>query len=472
MAYGRYRYRSAYKVAKSVGAAAAGLFGYGVGSSMRSRKRARTSSSTSSGVSSKAQGRARSTVQKKMTAYLKLHKRGKARVPPRTQARRRRAWESGEYQGKFGKPNPKSGRGMAKYNRNGVVIKKEVCGTVTDPNCVYIMNEVASPIDVITYSVAACLRLLLERAGIRVTAMDEFLCSNDLASPNPVYKIKLNTQNLQTSSLTATAFYNVTVGSTLGLATAAFVPLFRDYSCGFTNGAAVGSTGNLEELVEFILEGLSPAITLSQIKLSETMIDLVSYSRVKIQNRSPAADNSADSEEVSNNPVEGRIYSFNGIPKMKGSTNAQSTGLVGTGVQFFNQIPVDTGVKIFGAAALLNSDFREPPPPNAFYNCTGSAKVFLNPGKIKEFDVKSHKTDHILRFLKKLRIQYGTSAGGYQTSYNIFPSQMIALEDVINVNASAEITIAVENERMLGIMCSTKKRRFMRTFYEAFTVVE
>ena len=58
---------------------------------------------------------------------------------------------------------------------------------------------------------------------------------------------------------------------------------------------------------------------------------------------------------------------------------------------------------------------------------------------------KYYKRMNVLKFLQKIR--YNINTGYY--SYTIFPCLMVSFEDMINLNTTYDITIAVSVERYL-----------------------
>lgn len=379
---------------------------------------------------------------------------------------------TGGYGGRFPRPYRKSGRGLAKYNRNGMVFVKELTGTVSDPDVVYVMNNAVNTYDVISAALSATLRTLLEKAGIRITGLGDDIAPANMQTSRGEMTVRMLLMNTYSYAVT-TVDAIISAGTSISTLNASFLQYWINWSSGFDNVTGSGNANNVVIPQKFILytneDGASSIQTqMSEVVFDECEVELYGSSELKVQNRTKSASGSADEQDISNNPLQGRLYFFKGVPKPK--NNVLTASAAGQMNQF-SIIPVDFGVKtLVGATDFGNNDFKEPMPPTAFWNCTSSSKIRLEPGQIKTYKISAHKMKALPFLMKVLRLQYGTSASEYSTNYSVFPVQMIALEDVINVNLTENISIAYEIERVLAVKVTTRKKKFCRSNFVQSTV--
>lgn len=378
--------------------------------------------------------------------------------------KRQRYVTTGSYQGKFKKVSRAGARTKFDiYNKVGVVHSTETIGSVTDQDCVYLLNEVINSRDLIKYIVAAVIRKLIEKAGIRVQGMDRSPFDKDAGDANELqYHITVVQQN-HLSGASSSTTKDLLVGDTFDTIVVFFVNIFEQYCAGFGEL----NNQNLDEPHKITLwEGPNdgnPTVILSQMLFNETFVDIYGTSQVKVQNRTKATGGSEDAENINNNPLQGWSYLFNGVPKAKGDGRVTA----GTNGAFyaFERMPYPKGVSQFGATGVgLTTDLKEPPFPKQFWNCGEASNIRLEPGAMKMFKWNKSKSGNVLKILKRIRLQL--DAGGGFATYSIFPVQMIALEDVINANAAETISVQFEVQRVLGVKCYTKEKKYFTTHYE------
>lgn len=372
----------------------------------------------------------------------------------------------GRYVGQFKKPTKRGVKtGFDSYNRRGVVSVNEIIGSVTDQDCVYLLNEVFNSRDVIYYIAAAMIRKLVEMGGGRVTGNTEPVFTvTDGETSSPAYHIRLTKENTVTGArqtndytfVAATEFQDI-------------VEFFRNEFENYCSGYGELSNDNVREFVrlDLLYGNIDEAQDIrATMFFNETFIDMKGVSEMKIQNRTKATGGSEDAENINNNPLQGRSYLFMGIPKPKG--NGRVIGGTNGSLFAFERLPTTKGVSNFGASTGgLNANMREPPDPRLFWNCKKSTKIRLEPGDIKSYWASQSVSGNVLKLLKKIRLQL--DAGGQFHTYTYFKVQMIALEDVINANAAETISIQYEVERKLGVKCFTKQKKFYKTEYHLQT---
>jgi len=355
-------------------------------------------------------------------------------------------------------------RGVAtqwdKFNKNGVVYVNEVIGNMSDPNSVYLMNEVVNCRDLIFYLCCAMLRKLLEKAGMRVTGFDDAVFSPNAGNVSSTgYLIRLVKINNLTG-VQVTSDFTILAATTFGSLCANYRNEFEQYATG--HGEL--SNANMDELYKFIvLFGNSESQDMrAEMLFNETFMTFTGKSEMKVQNRTKATGGSEDAENVNNNPLTGKTYLFKGVPKPK--ANGYVVGGANGALYPFERLVYNEAIQKFGGGtAGFDANMKEPPNPKLFWNCYKAGKIHLEPGQVKSFVISETHSGNVLKLLKKFRLQLDGS--GIVTTYSAFKVQMIALEDLINVNAAENISVQFELERTLGVMCYTRQKKYYKSQY-------
>lgn len=369
------------------------------------------------------------------------------------------------YGGKWSRAMAAVKQPMDVFNKTGVVLNSETIGSDDDQDCVYIMAEVVNTRSLIRQLCAAMLRTLIEKAGMRVEGPD--CCPFDVdssAANEALYNITLVFLNTSSGVFTNQDL-NCSANQTFSVIVTAFEAFFQNYSAGY----GVGNVNNPVEPYRFTLwQGAtdrSNAVILSNMLMTETYVDVSGYSELKVQNRTQSSALSNDIEQVGNNPLQGFCYEFKGIPRAKGN----GAGNDGAGVTLkrwwqFQKMDFNRGIRTWGSAdgGASETCSREPPNPRQFYNCVSASKIRLDPGQIKKMSGHFQKSANVLKLLKTVRYQTDAS-GDLLANYSIFPVHLIALEDVINADVAAKITLQYELERKLGVKCYTKAKKYYAT---------
>jgi len=394
-------------------------------------------------------------------AITRSRSRALSAPPVRTQQFRRgsrRMFTNGEYVGKFKKLKSIKNEN-AVYGNRGVFQTWEIHGRVNDPNVVYISHQAVDGYEVIVTGVEALMRKLFEKAGYKISSTTETIFGKSLTD-SEMYRVQLTTTNLKTGVETVQVNHPVPVSGTIQNIATVFLPAFLEYSAGFTNTGA-GDTGvDQKNPTRLILLRQDANVTVAhlfqcELRLADEIMCIMGSSELKIQNRTAAASGSDDAEDVSNNPLTGRIYEFKAMPKIRNK-----------GAFPLCSIPVDKGIQLVRGDSFPDQAWREPPLPQVFSNCKKSSKVLLNPGQIKTIKVSYKKHMNFLTFLQKIRLQYGTGVQ-FESSYSIFPIQIVALEDLINVNELEKINVAYEANKTLGVYMKSNNKRATVTDYKS-----
>lgn len=366
------------------------------------------------------------------------------------------SYRTSRYRGKFKKPT-RRGRSnkLTRMADKGLLHVAEICGQVEDPDCVYLSHMALDPTQVITMIIQVLLRKLFAKHGITIRSVNEEIAGADPTNSSG-YQIRLMAQTVEPGASGYYSLQSVDTGDNASLATlsASFLDNFIKYSSGYSTTSTTGNANNSVELFSFQLYLLQSGVwvrAVSDVRFLEETVTIRGKSVMKIQNRTENGTGTNATDVVNNNPLQGRIYNFKGVPKAKvpGMFNLERPSIIGGGV-------VLARAAEFTSAAVA-SGMKEPPIPTIFYNCTSSSKVKLQPGALKTMSVSTKITKKLLPFLKQIRYQAGVNAVGFVTTYSIFKTQMIALEDMINVDVSEKILVAYELNRETAVQLKTKK---------------
>lgn len=337
------------------------------------------------------------------------------------------------------------------YASKGVSYTDEINGTVDDPDCVYIVHNAISSFNCVIYAVQSLIRKLFEKGGLVIASVEDIL--PNIAFDNSVnYKINLLGIQTDTGVVSVLSTYNTGTTDTVKSIAATFLTTIMTYSSGHTTIIGVGNSNNILELIKFELYNSDFNVTQGfqykcALDLRDEHVHVKAVSDLKVQNRTLAFGGSSDSTDISNNPLQGRVYDFSGTPRTR------------LNVKLLEDVQVASGVQLIRGAEV-GVNFKEPPIPKTFWNCKKSAPIRIQPGDIKKTTITYSESKPFLKWLRGLRLQYGTSTTFYE-AMTTRPSQMIALEDVINVNASQKISVAYEVNRVTSVYTTTKKTRII-----------
>jgi len=354
----------------------------------------------------------------------------------------------GAYKGSFrkGRRNTTS---MTLYANKGVLLTSEISGTVSDPDCVYISHTACDTEKVITQMCDALFRKLFEKGGFNVTNLDDVIGSTSI-STGVDWTVQLTEVAGQTGVESVNTTYTTLAASTVRSVSLQFHGAFKAFSAGYAYTGA-GAAGTDTRLYRLILYHQDYNVTYGKvfkcaINLPDEVVRISAYSELKIQNRTLAADAGADEDNVSNNPLVGRSYQFATIPKTRDRSLFP-----------LNAIRINSGVQLARSAQLGSTGYKEPPTPSVFTNCRSSTRIRLEPGDVKMSKIYTKKSINMLILLGKLNLQSGITPA-FNAYHSIFPCEIFAFEDVINVNNSQNISCAYEANQVIGVYLKTKKK--------------
>lgn len=363
---------------------------------------------------------------------------------------------SGRVVGRFNRPTrrPKqSDKPMTK----GFEHVTEVTGAVNDQTCVYVGHTTYSSTHTLELVGQALLRKVLERAL-------KWRCES-VTEPIPIttsstYYLRVDRLNIETgvsdvythNILNTDTIYSLCGSVCEGVAPGwpVFMAVMRDYA---TGGNGTGTTGSVLNVIEpthlDVVESVTNRLC-ARVSYKEERFHFSCRSQMKIQNRTIAANGDTDTDDVSNSPIEGKLYHFRGgCPKGRNDE-----------MNWLESVYELSGVIVAGASALTgtqNQMLTEPPNANIWSNCAKSSKQLLNPGEIKTDAIFFKTSMPVLAFLKRLLVQHGASAAlaAKKNIHLMGQCSMIALEDVINLNPLYPINVAYEINRTTSGYCTT-----------------
>lgn len=373
----------------------------------------------------------------------------------------------GHYSGKFKKAS-KGGmmKKITKYARSGFVTTQEITGSINDNDCVYMGHSAIDPDKSVLIIIQSLMRKLMKKGyGYNVTNVGEYFPADIVGTDT---RFRLVKKNLLTGA-------EIIVQHS-GLSIESVAPLFLNDFIDYSNGGPTDSLESVLDLVKFEVYardaidatiGNSEYRLRAQINLKNEVVHFFSKSEMKIQNRSKAADGSADAENIAANPLVGRLYEMKGgVPRARVFDVSILEKIRVNGVLLVRSAEFTPGV----TGTVTGSTMKEPPIPKVFQNCSKSAKVRLEPGAIKTHYCNVTYSKPLLYFLKKIHVHNSTTSGGLQTTYTIGKFALFALEDVINVNVNSKIECAYEINRQFGAYLTTMKPAVAQGQYVQETV--
>lgn len=389
----------------------------------------------------------------------KAKSKGKKIRHPYFIRKRRRMYQSGWGLNKYPKTSKKKVNVMKKYHMNGYVDTREINGEVTDQNCVYLAYTAHNSYDTLSTALRALFRKLFSKCvkyeGIDAGAEIPGEWTDDTGI---TYKVLLVMKNVETSAITIATAVETANDSTITSVAAQFETDFRNYANGYSTFSSSYKVRPFK-LQLYKRDRYSSTATdriwsfVGEIILEDLTVHVACQATIKMQNRTESASGSGDAENVSNNPLIGRRYITNGLPKTRDETGKLSK------IQY-------TGVQLLRAYDMSET-LKEPPAPGYFINIKSTTGIKLMPGEIRYGSVKFTKNMNFMNFLKLMR--YDEDDANH-SSFNIGPTDLYALEDAINYNALEYITVAYEVNRTTGVYFTEKKRKYSQGKFNASTL--
>jgi len=363
------------------------------------------------------------------------------------------------------------------YVTKGFETTTEVTGTVTDTDCVYIgatCSKSRAAVEAVLY---ALLRRAFEKCvqypvkNIKEQLVGFYNSVDPRHSVGDGWRFQLTMMNLDTGVQTEMVYDTVQtdsiysiIGDELGGVAPAWTALIIkmiEWSSGQylnTTNVEVPMMFNVyrkEGNVAIFWQG-NGGIDMRQIRVHyKSMIDM------KLQNRSLGENGGTESDNVTNNPLEGFKIEFNGaVPLVKD---------VSYGFYKLSRLPENEGgvILVTGATlgtpanggSLQSSIGKEPIKPQMYSNCVGASKVRLNPGSVKNTTLSYSFSLSFMDALKRIAYETDGTSARIAGANKPGKSVMFSLEDTINVNAAQKIAVAYEVNRVTSCYITEKTNK-------------
>lgn len=375
------------------------------------------------------------------------------------QTERRRYYRTtGRYRGRFKRPKKFKFGIYDKHAQKGMVMNFEANGTVSDPDCVYVGTAVQDSAQTLKALCVSLFRKMLEEGlGIVIDSPSTVIPTTSLVGEAARTVFTVYYKDIETGALTTAGTYSLAVAATLNDIYTSLGGLFLTYS----SQAGYGATANKTQLYSINLmtydNATSSILQNRCVYKFEELYGVVNVSTtIKVQNRTLAADASADSTDVSNMPLHGRSYIFNGMPKARNG---------GAYVIEVSKNINREGV-ILGRAQDMDICYKEPPLASFFSNCKKIARASLQPGEVKSLKKTFYKRMNFLALLRYLRVNEDQNDYYF---YNPGPTIMFSFEEIVNVHGIQNISCAYEVNRKIGVHIVRNKKHVMLADFTALT---
>lgn len=365
---------------------------------------------------------------------------------------------TGKYGGSFGKPK-KLTRLINKFQTKGFESTTEVIGTVADPDCVYVGASAVSTMTAIECAAQALLRALFEKCvGIPITNIRTPLQGyyNTAFPFNNADGFRLQLTWMQVNLTSGEREVTYETGTTdsiytlVGQQSAGVSPTWVALMQKLRQWAQRSSPADANTEIPLRLNLYRRDGNVSNFYVGSGGIDLrdvrVHYATsvaMKLQNRSLSAAGSSNTDTVDANPLQGYLYEFRGgVPMFRNLD--QASGTLRLNRMFDPQAVITARAATMTGSGAVN---KEPPKPRFFANCVKSVKVKLEPGEVKKHFFTWKTSARLLDFLRKMNQE--TDNGIIVQTVNT-PGKccLFALEDMINVNATNNIAVTYEVNRV------------------------
>lgn len=384
----------------------------------------------------------------------------------------------GTYHGKFKKRKIRKMK-IDPYLKKGFKNTCEITGLVADPDCVYVGHSTTSGHQILMVILQSLLRKLFTKVGLTITNVTDPLLGYEGATDG--WKLILTYQDSQNGATVSDTYVTIATTDTIyrivgdksnGVAPAwtALYDRFVQYINATANPSGFeGSTMRLVRLAIYRKDGNVGEFWqfAGDLYLANEIAHIYCKSDLKIQNRTLAATASTDAQDITNNPLQGKLYQFSsGAPQTRVEGLFKLDGLIDS-----------TGALTIRAAeiALLApyntvNVMKEPPEPKIWNNIVKTGGIRLEPGAIKKDTLVFKRSMNLMKFLEKLSWKPNANAVGVaKQRKSIGKCSLIALEDMINVNALQNISIAYEINRETACYFTTTGSSIAQGMFSSLT---
>lgn len=389
---------------------------------------------------------------------------------------------TGKYVGMLRKKKIRKSKKTLYLNR-GFENTTEVTGVVSDPDCVYIGHSTTCGQKILNVIMQSLLRKLFKLAGQDLVTAHEKIRGYNWTVPgfseSDGWQLQLLLQNVGTGAYEIVSYNTFTsdnISRILGDANNGVAPQWPDFVDKMMLYASGLFGGSFDERA--MLKPVKLSLSQrdgngtnnfyhmrSEIDLEKEIIHLKVVSELKVQNRTLSATGGSNTDDVSNNPLTGKIYQFNhSVPRMKSSDFPNGTypltrlqERTGALTVTASQLSVASDAAVFGTSTM----FHEPPNYQIFGNVKKHGRVLLQPAEIKKdvlvysFSAQFHKFFEQLSWKPSIASSASNAFSLSHRSKGKFT--LLALEDIINVNGTQKISIAYEINRTEACYLSTMR---------------
>jgi len=298
----------------------------------------------------------------------------------------------------------------------------------------------------------AILRKLYAKAGIHITNSEVILNSLVTFSGTQIPSgagFKVLRKTVDNTGATALNWYNTVATETLTSVAS---------NCGLQQEivdvatAVVASWTNCIELWQIDnTASTDEGRRVATLNLNNELIHYSSKVKLVVQNRTKGATGTSDALDIIDaQPLKGRMYYFRkGNPivrEMPGTTAPPNTNSI------MSRWTGDTIVLYSDTTTGYDGQLKNPPPPSFFQNCSKSSYITLEPGDLKDVNLKNETVQYYSDFLRSLN--WITAGTGFRRQ-KAGDSILIALEERLNSGSANPIIVNYEAETSILAYCTT-----------------
>ena len=394
------------------------------------------------------------------------------------------------YSGMVGRSKGKRGKSKARgrrtkkakrkrvlnFQQKGAIHNTELNGTVTDPDALYLYVHDHSPYLTYLTVAHALVRKLVEKAFSKsYSSAFEYILSGQTKNLGAslfiirTISMRYSDQNFITTDLT------VDQGSTIDSLAVTFLGDMERVGMGdgyakTSNTYEITTITLLKQIYDLAGALVVDHIVLAQLNMAEETVHFKVSTVTKMQNRSVGSDGSVVENNVNMTPLECQTYKFSNIPKHKYIINGPvpGTAVASTGGNLFSQVTTTTGHNTIRAASLTaaggnSNNWKKLQTRSNFNNCKSVGKTLVPPGSMLVFRQSFSKSTSFNKYLAEV-MKRNDSATEFVTTTS-GGGTMVGFQDLININATYNMTLTWEIERETrALLTSKRKATWERTF--------
>lgn len=354
------------------------------------------------------------------------------------------------FAGSFKKPSYKKPSYVEMAQMKGYTVASETYGKVTDPNSAYLTHSTYQSSYYAYTFVGAAIRKVFQKAGYPLqnkNANFPFFSPTDGSGFQLVYTVT----NPSTGAVSIQSTYEPVVAETMTSLLIAFT--MATHVTNYLNKADENEPHHLY-FYSSDRNNLATNYRLAaMLDLSAEVVEFYSSSDLRVQNQSNATNvDSADIDRNDTQPLAGRIYNFNGEPRLKSqgltTSGAANQEIKLQGVSF-------DGIRLMRSADFTSASYHNRPPAQLFNNCNATADVSLQPGQMKRGFISFKISGRLNRMFPKLRMeQFGgtpTAIVGVKCK-----AQMMVFEERMRTASTQNIVVAYESKIVVACILKTR----------------